>query len=94
MLTSHDKDKSNIVSQLIMFDFINFVDDFFHLWINEWINPTIEVDRLVNDVFHDKVELMRSAPNTKEKTIIMHKILKLGHNVNNTFGHISSSVRR
>ncbi len=76
-----------------MFDFINFVDDSFHLWISEWINPAIEVDCLVNDMLHDKVELMRSALNTKERTIVMHKILKSGHNANNTFGHISSSVR-
>jgi hypothetical protein len=76
-----------------MFDFINFVDDFFHLWISKWINPTTEVGRFVNDVLHDKVELMRSALNTKERTIVMHKILKLGHNVNNTFGHISNFMR-
>jgi len=93
-LTSHDKNKFNIVSQLIMFDLINFIDDSFHLWISKWINPITEVDHLVIDVLHDKVELMRFAPNTKKRTIVMHKILKSGHNVNNTLGHISSSVRR
>ncbi len=94
MLTSHNKDKSNIVSQLIMFDFINFVDDSFHLWISKWINLATEVDRFVNDVLFDKVKLMHSAPNTKERTIVMHKILKSGHNANNMFGHISSFVKQ
>jgi len=27
---------------------------------------------------------MRSTPNTKERTILMHRILKLGHNTNDT----------
>ncbi len=35
-------------------------------------------------MLHDKVELMHSTPNTKEKTILMHRILKLGHNTNDT----------
>jgi len=30
-LTSHDEDESNITSQLVLFDFINFIDDSFHL---------------------------------------------------------------
>jgi hypothetical protein len=50
-------------------------------------------NHLVHDVLHDKVELMRSTPNTKYRTIIMHRILKSCHNANNMFGHISSSIR-
>jgi hypothetical protein len=45
-------------------------------------------------VFHDKVELMRSAPNMKERTIIMYRILKSGHNASNMPGHISSFIRQ
>ncbi len=51
-------------------------------------------NHLVHDVFHDKVELMRSTPNTKDKTIIMHRILKSGHNTNNMLDHISNSIRQ
>jgi hypothetical protein len=32
--------------------------------------------------------------NSKERTIVMHRILNLSHNASNTPGHISSSVRR
>ncbi len=48
----------------------------------------------IHDVLHDKVKLMRFAPNMKERIIVMHKILKSGHNVSNTRNQISSSIKR
>ncbi len=63
-------------------------DEASHYWKETFFN------HLIHDVFHDKVELMRSTLNTKERTIVMHRILRLSHNANNTPGHISSSVKK
>jgi hypothetical protein len=51
-------------------------------------------NHLVHDVLHDKVELMRSTPNTKKRTIIMHRLLKSSHNTDKMHSHILSLIRQ
>jgi hypothetical protein len=57
-----------------------------HYWKETFFN------HLVHDALHDKVKLMHFAPNTKERTIVMQRILKSSHNTSNMPGHISSSI--
>ncbi len=64
-----------------------------HDEVNHYSKETF-FNHFVHDVFHDKVKLMHFTPNMKEKTFVMHKILKSGHNTNITPGHISSFVKR
>jgi len=76
---------THVHDQLLLLSEVH--DEISHYWEEAFFN------HLVHDVLHDKVKLMRSTPNMKERIILMHRILKLGHNMNDTPNHILSSVK-
>jgi hypothetical protein len=63
-------------------------DEANHYWEKTFFN------HFIHDVLHDKVQLMHFAPNMKERTIVMHRILKSSHNASNTPDHILNFIRQ